>query len=63
MLSFLNQRHTKRAYLPRRSIRLMSIALANFPGDILWLCGLLFVRKNFALAMPYLVEQGFSRGI
>ena len=20
------------------------------------------VRKNFALAMPYLVEQGFSRG-
>lgn len=21
-----------------------------------------FVRKNFALAMPYLIEQGFSRG-
>lgn len=63
MLSILNQRHTKRAYLPRRSIRLIVDCAGKFsPGYSFGYAAYYLVRKNFALAMPYLVEQGFSRG-
>ncbi len=41
---------------------LSPITLADFSEDILWLYAAYLVRKNFALAMPYTVEQGLSRG-
>ena len=62
MLSILNQRHTKRAYCRGDRSDLSSIALANFLGIFFGYAAYYLVRKNFALAMPYLVEQGFSRG-
>ncbi len=62
MLSILNQRHIKRAYLPRRSIRLIVDCAGKFSGIFFGYVAYYLVRKNFALAMPYLVEQGFSRG-
>ncbi|VEB39943.1 G-3-P permease [Chromobacterium violaceum] len=33
-----------------------------FLGIFIGYAGYYLVRKNFSLAMPYLVEQGFSRG-
>lgn len=33
-----------------------------FFGIFFGYAGYYLVRKNFSLAMPYLVEQGFSRG-
>ncbi len=52
-----------KARLPAAEIDsdLSSIALANFPGIFFGYAAYYLVRKNFALAMPYLVEQGFSR--
>ena len=34
-----------------------------FFGIFFGYAGYYLVRKNFSLAMPYLIEQGFSRGI
>ena len=33
-----------------------------FFGIFFGYAGYYLVRKNFSLAMPYLIEQGFSRG-
>lgn len=33
-----------------------------FIGIFVGYAGYYLVRKNFSLAMPYLIEQGFSRG-
>lgn len=37
-------------------------ALADLPRYFFGYAGYYLVRKNFSLAMPYLVEQGYSRG-
>ena len=49
--------------LPRQGRPLLQThALAGVFGIFFGYAGYYLVRKNFSLAMPYLIEQGFSRG-
>ena len=62
MLSILSQHHTNPAWRRIAPIRFTAVCVGRSLSASFRLRRLLSGTKNFALAMPYLVEQGFSRG-
>ena len=58
-----NLRRTGRVCQRQKLIRYTAVCAGKFfLGIFFGYAAYYLVRKNFALAMPYLVEQGFSRG-
>ncbi len=63
MFEYSNLWRISIVYLQIRSIApTHNYMMAAFSRHLCWLCGYYLVRKNFSLAMPYLIEQGYSRG-
>ncbi len=54
--------HKERLPADRIDSEYRKLRLQVFLGIFIGYAGYYFVRKNFSLAMPYLVEQGFSKG-
>jgi OPA family glycerol-3-phosphate transporter-like MFS transporter len=54
--------HTERLPADRIDSEYRKLRLQVFLGIFIGYAGYYLVRKNFSLAMPYLVEQGFSKG-
>lgn len=54
--------HAERLPADRVDSEYRKLRLQVFLGIFIGYAGYYFVRKNFSLAMPYLIEQGFSKG-
>ncbi|MCU5371805.1 MULTISPECIES: glycerol-3-phosphate transporter [Bacillus cereus group] len=54
--------HVERLPADRVDSEYRKLRLQVFLGIFIGYAGYYFVRKNFSLAMPYLIEQGFSKG-
>ena len=62
MLSILSRPHTARVPSDKVDPLYRKLRWQIFLGIFFGYAAYYLVRKNFTLAMPYLIEQGFSRG-